>query len=190
MSNCMWSAYFVFSYNYDISVQPLLSQPCGDRVLCKESKFPAQVWRFKSIILVSVPGDSLVVSWLPYNMETQHWRWMSLDGWKPEGLACSSHLSPALKKQLIVVEANHGPARTALFPSFLLNYYSNMSEVTWVCSCRGVHVEIRKELCGVGSPLPPLYGFQGLNSGREDFAANTLPGLLYSNPFQGMFLII
>lgn len=118
MSNCMWSAYFVFSYNYDISVQPLLSQPCGDRVLCKESKFPAQVWRFKSIMLVSVPGDSLVVSWLPYNMETQHWRWMSLDGRKPEGLACSSHLSPALKKQLIVVEANHGPARTALFPSF------------------------------------------------------------------------
>lgn len=68
MSNCMWSAYFVFSYNYDICVQPLLSQPCRDRVLCKESKFPTQVWRFKSIILVSVPGDSLVASWLPYNM--------------------------------------------------------------------------------------------------------------------------
>lgn len=47
-----------------------------------------------------------------------------------------------------------------------------------------MHVEVRRPLCRAGSPLPPSWELQGLNSGHEDSAASTLPCLLYIHTLQ------
>lgn len=53
-----------------------------------------------------------------------------------------------------------------------------------------MRVEVRRQLNGVGSSLPPLCEFPGLNSGNEEFAASTFPCLFYSITLQGKLLII
>lgn len=39
--------------------------------------------------------------------------------------------------------------------------------VIWEHTCHGLHVEVRGQLHGVHSLLPPVHSFQGLNSGCE-----------------------
>lgn len=38
----------------------------------------------------------------------------------------------------------------------------------WECVCYGTHVEVKGRLCAVVSFFPLLYGFWGLNPGRQD----------------------